>query len=260
MPLKNNTTSDSQQRLTSFLEAFDKAISESIPNNNPITDSLDNPQPLLNRIAIMPNNDIKKNSIEMALRSLSVFDHLSNKSQRTFDILSKIKTSSEKQLTFVLSRQSPIEAFAELKIVVESKVIWDIAAKNISQKGTVSIPITNPNILDDPSLLNLEEINGQYTSEIIVTSVKEIYQNQENIILLLIISVREMWQCFLVVFVFFFLLNLLNANISFSFSVFVVVVLVVAINTEKQFEFPFFIFRSTTPYPKRALLSLQNRT
>jgi len=178
MPLKNNTTSDSQQRLTSFLEAFDKAISESIPNNNPITDSLDNPQPLLNRIAIMPNNDIKKNSIEMALRSLSVFDHLSNKSQRTFDILSKIKTSSEKQLTFVLSRQSPIEAFAELKIVVESKVIWDIAAKKISQKGKVSIPITNPSILDDPSLLNLEEINGQYTSEIITTSIKEIYQDQ----------------------------------------------------------------------------------
>ena len=178
MPLKNNTTSDSQQRLTSFLEAFDKAISESIPNNNPITDSLDNPQPLLNRIAIMPNNDIKKNSIEMALRSLSVFDHLSNKSQRTFDILSKIKTSSEKQLTFVLSRQSPIEAFAELKIVVESKVIWDIAAKKISQKGKVSIPITNPSILNDPSLLNLEEINDQHTSKIIATNIKELYQDQ----------------------------------------------------------------------------------
>lgn len=178
MPFKNNTASDSHQRLTSFLEAFDKAISESIPNNKPITDLLDSPQPLLNSIAIMPNNDIKKNTIEMGLRSMSSVDHLSNESQQTFDILSKIKTSSEKQLTFVLSRQSPIEALAELKIVVESKVIWDIAAKSISQKGTVSIPITNPNILDDPSLLNLEEINGQYTSEIIATSVKEIYQNQ----------------------------------------------------------------------------------
>lgn len=178
MPFKNNTASDSHQRLTSFLEAFDKAISESMPNNKPITDLLDSPQPLLNSIAIMPNNDIKKSSIEMGLRSLSAFDHLSNKSQRTFDILSKIKTSSQKQLTFVLSKQSPIEAFAELKIVVESKVIWDIAAKKISQKGKLSIPITNPNILDDPSLLNLEEINGQYTSEIITTSIKEIYQDQ----------------------------------------------------------------------------------
>lgn len=178
MPFKNNTASDSHQRLTSFLEAFDKAISESMPNNKPITDLLDSPQPLLNSIAIMPNNNIKKSSIEMGLRSLSAVDHLSNESQQTFDILSKIKTSSEKQLTFVLSKQSPIEAFAQLKIVVESKVIWDIAAKKISQKGKVSIPITNPNILDDPSLLNLEEINGQYTSEIIVTSIKEIYQNQ----------------------------------------------------------------------------------
>ena len=178
MPFKNNAVSDSHQRLTSFLEAFDKAISESMPNNKPITDSLNSPQPLLNSIAIMPNNDIKKNTIEMGLRSMSSVDHLSNESQQTFDILSKIKTSSEKQLTFVLSKQSSMEAFAELKIVVESKVIWDIAAKKISQKGKVSIPITNPNILDDPSLLNLEEINGQYTSEIIVTSVKEIYQNQ----------------------------------------------------------------------------------
>lgn len=178
MPFKNNTVSDSHQRLTSFLEAFDKAISESMPNNKPITDLLDSPQPLLNSIAIMPNNDIKKSSIEMGLHSLSAFDHLSNKSQQTFDILSKIKTSSQKQLTFVLSKRSPLEAFAELKIVVESKVIWDIAAKKISQKGKLSIPITNPNILDDPSLLNLEEINGHYTSEIIATSVKEIYQNQ----------------------------------------------------------------------------------
>lgn len=178
MPFKNNTTSDSYQRLTSFLEAFNKAINESIPNNKPITDLLDSPQPLLNSIAIMPNNDVKKNTIEMGLRSMSSVDHLSNESQQTFDILSKIKTSSEKQLTFVLSKQSSMEAFAELKIVVESKVVWDIAAKKISQKGKVSIPITNPNILDDPSLLNLEEINGQYTSEIIAASVKEIYQDQ----------------------------------------------------------------------------------
>ena len=178
MPFKNTTASDSHQRLTSFLKAFDKAISESIPNSQPITDLLDSPLPLLNSIAIMPNNDIKKNTIEMGLRSMSSVDHLSNESQQTFDILSKIKTSSEKQLTFVLSKQSSMEAFAELKIVVESKVVWDIAAKKISQKGKVSIPITNPNILDDPSLLNLEEINGQYTSEIIATSAKEIYQDQ----------------------------------------------------------------------------------
>lgn len=178
MPFKNNTASDSYQRLTSFLEAFNKAINESIPNNKPITDLLDSPQPLLNSIAIMPNNDVKKNTIEMGLRSMSSVDHLSNESQQTFDILSKIKTSSEKQLTFVLSKQSSMEAFAELKIVVESKVVWDIAAKKISQKGKLSIPIRNPNILDDPSLLNLEEINGQYTSEIIATSVKEIYQDQ----------------------------------------------------------------------------------
>lgn len=178
MPFKNNTASDSHQRLTSFLEAFDKAISESMPNNKPITNLLDSPQPLLNSIAIMPNNDIKKNTIEMVLRSMSSVDHLSDESQQTFNILSKIKTSPEKQLTFVLSKPSSIEIFAELKIVVESKVIWDIAAKKISQKGKVSIPITNPSILDDPSLLNLEEINGQYTSEIITTSIKEIYQDQ----------------------------------------------------------------------------------
>jgi len=178
MPFKNNTASDSHQRLTSFLEAFDKAISKSIPNNKPITDLLDHPQPFLNCIAIMPNNDVKKNTIEMALRSMSLANTLSDESQQTFNILSKIKTSSEKQLTFVLSKSSPIEAFAELKIVVESKVIWDIAAKKISQKGKVSIPITNPSILDNPSLLNLEEINGQYTSEIITTSIKEIYQDQ----------------------------------------------------------------------------------
>lgn len=180
MPFKNTTASDSHQRLTSFLKAFDQAISESIPNNKPITDLLDSPQPLLNSIAIMPNSDIKKNTIEMGLRSMSSVDHLSNESQQTFDILSKIKTSSEKQLTFVISKRSSIEMFIEFKIVVESKVVWDIAAKKISQKGKVSIPITNPNILDDPSLLNLEEINGQYTSAIIATSVsvKEIYQDQ----------------------------------------------------------------------------------